>query len=115
MQSFKIQIDKSSIILKTWFPGSSSKLLPCEISEVIKDIKDKRGSFYRPYVEVAPLTPTHIPLTRLIKKPGKYGLAVCTRGKEEYGFFFEQKRISATPLYNGTLRYFMTEEGCFSR
>lgn len=93
MQSFKIQIDKSSIILKTWFPGSSSKLLPCEISEVIKDIKDKRGSFYRPYVEVAPLTPTHIPLTRLIKKPGKYGLAVCTRGKEEYGFFLSKKEF----------------------
>lgn len=67
MQSFKTQVDKGSIILKTWFPGSFSKLLPCEISEVIKDMKDKGGSFYRSDVEMAPLTPVYIPLTRMIK------------------------------------------------
>ena len=36
---------------------------------------------------MAPLPPAHIPLTRMMKKPGKCGLAICTGGKEEYGFF----------------------------
>lgn len=42
---------------------------------------------YRPDEEMAPLTPAYIPRTSMMKKPGKCGLAICTGGKEEYGYF----------------------------
>lgn len=43
--------------------------------------------FYTLDVEMEPLPPAHIPVTRMMKKPGKCGPAICTGGKEEYGFF----------------------------
>lgn len=40
-----------------------------------------------------PLPPAHIPVTRMMKKPGKCGPAICTGGKEEYGFFWARRNF----------------------
>lgn len=48
--------------------------------------ENKRENFHGPHVQTAPLIPAPIPLARMIKKPGKCGLAVCPRRKE-CGFF----------------------------